>query len=59
MDSNKCKHTVCTCPVSDGEDYCSVACRDAAPQHNHGDGCGCGHDGCAGRKDAAQVVTNA
>src|SRR5215471_11937948 len=41
---NKCLRPACSCPVTEGEKYCSVLCENAGPQELP---CNCGHHGCA------------
>ncbi len=43
----KCAHPKCTCPVSDGQQYCSQACSDAAEGGSLSNNCGCSHPECA------------
>lgn len=42
----KCAHSGCSCVVSDGEKYCSVACENAKDVTEIA--CRCGHPGCKG-----------
>lgn len=41
-----CKHPACSCPVTDGESYCSQYCKDAGADEIE-ISCDCGHAGCA------------
>jgi hypothetical protein len=41
-----CAHPECTCTASGNSKYCSPACEEAGEQQ--GQGCNCGHAGCAG-----------
>src|SRR5579862_5241641 len=45
---NKCAHPKCTCPVSEGTEYCSQACSEAAESGSLSNNCGCDHPGCIG-----------
>jgi hypothetical protein len=45
---NRCAHPQCTCPVEEGEQYCSQACSDAAEGTSRNDRCACPHPKCAG-----------
>lgn len=45
---NKCAHPKCTCPVSEGKEYCSQACSDAAENGSLSNNCGCDHPACIG-----------
>lgn len=45
---NKCAHPKCSCAVSDGKEYCSQACSDAAKNGSLSNNCGCDHPGCIG-----------
>jgi hypothetical protein len=45
---NQCAHPKCTCPVEEGEQYCSQACSDAAEGTSRNDRCACPHPKCAG-----------
>src|SRR3954467_6113274 len=44
----KCAHPKCTCPVSEGQEYCSQACAEAAQSGSLSNNCGCDHAGCIG-----------
>src|SRR5581483_2420192 len=43
---NQCAHPRCTCPVAEGEKYCSQACSDAAESSSGNDRCTCPHPKC-------------
>jgi hypothetical protein len=40
----KCAHPACSCPVPEGEDYCSTSCEDAAGLIELS--CNCEHASC-------------
>lgn len=42
--ANKCAHAPCSCPVGEGEKYCSIYCQDSGDLAELA--CGCGHRGC-------------
>jgi len=44
---NRCAHPKCTCPVGEGEQYCSQACSDAAESTSGNDRCACPHPQCS------------
>lgn len=46
MDNTKCKHPACNCTPANGEDYCSVSCKEAKDITEIA--CQCGHLGCRG-----------
>jgi hypothetical protein len=45
---NQCSHPKCTCPVSEGTEYCSQSCSDAAESGSLSSNCGCSHPECVG-----------
>ena len=45
---NQCAHPKCTCPVSEGQQYCSTACSEAAESGSLSNNCGCSHSECVG-----------
>ncbi len=47
-DDNTCAHDMCSCAVSDDEDYCSPQCEADEDQSITAIKCDCGHAGCAG-----------
>lgn len=47
-----CKHTLCNCPVSKEDSYCSQRCEDSNEAGIETIGCECGHSGCAGELTA-------
>ena len=52
---SKCAHPQCTCPIADGQGYCSETCADSA-KNNEVDvlsRCSCGHPGCKSAAEAA------
>ena len=44
---NKCDHELCSCPATDGSDYCSPFCETADQSDTTTIQCECGHPGCA------------
>lgn len=49
---NRCAHPKCTCPVAEGEKYCSQACSDTGAGGGGSDRCTCPHPQCASAKAA-------
>ncbi|QBB70614.1 hypothetical protein ELE36_09685 [Pseudolysobacter antarcticus] len=47
LERKTCAHEACTCLAATDKDYCGSYCETAKDQHQAGDGCGCGHPGCA------------
>ena len=45
-DQEKCAHPQCSCPVSQGEEYCSEACEISAAGSETKGECGCNHPQC-------------
>jgi len=45
-DQKKCAHPQCSCPVSQGQEYCSEACEISAVGIEANGECGCDHPQC-------------
>ena len=45
-DQKKCAHPQCSCPVSEGKEYCSEACEISAAGSETKGECGCNHPQC-------------
>jgi hypothetical protein len=45
-DQKKCAHPQCSCPVSQGQEYCSEACEISAAGIEGNGECGCDHPQC-------------
>jgi hypothetical protein len=45
-DQEKCAHPQCSCPVSQGKEYCSEACEISAVGSETKGECGCNHPQC-------------
>src|SRR5438270_9249649 len=45
-EQNKCAHPQCSCPVSQGQQYCSEACEISAAGSEPNAECGCDHPQC-------------
>lgn len=43
----RCAHPQCTCPVAEGDKYCSQACSDADEGSSRNDRCSCTHPQCS------------
>lgn len=49
---NQCAHPKCTCPVSEGQQYCSQACSEAVENGSMSNNCACSHAQCVGEMAA-------